>query len=69
MEQKEQEILNKILFLRKRFRDDNLKEIFENGNKSIIEVYEKNMLKTNSKTNENRYSNERSKSFISHIDR
>ena len=69
MELKEQEILNKILFLRKRFRDDNLKEIYENGNKSIIEVYEKNMSKTNSKTNENRYSNERSKSLITHIER
>ena len=69
MEQKEQEILNKILFLRKRFRDENMKEIFENGNKSIIEVFEKNILKNNSKSNENRYSIERSKSLISHIDR
>jgi hypothetical protein len=69
MEQKEQEILNKILFLRKRFRDENMKEIFENGNKSIIEVFEKNILKNNSKSNENRYSSERSKSLISHIDR
>jgi len=69
MEQKEQEILNKILFLRKRFRDENMKEIFENGNKSIIEVFEKNILKNYSKSNENRYSIERSKSLISHIDR
>lgn len=69
MELKEQEILNKILFLRKRFRDESMKEIYENGNKSIIEVYEKNILKNNPKSNENRYSNERSKSLKSHIDR
>lgn len=69
MELKEQEILTKILFLRKRFRDQNMKEIFENGNKSIIEVYEKNILKNNSKSIENRFSGERSKSLISNIDR
>jgi len=68
MEQKEQEIFNKILFLRKRFRDENMKEIFENGNKSIIEVYEKNILKPNTKLNDIRHSGERSKSLISHID-
>jgi len=68
MEQKEKEIFNKILILRKRFRDDCMKEIFENGNKSIIEVHEKNIAKNNTKTID-RYSAERTKNLISHIDR
>jgi len=68
MELKEQQIFQKILTLRKRFRDDFMKEIFENGNKSIIEVYEKYIGKNFTKLNE-KYSSERSKNLISKIDR
>jgi len=68
MEQKQEEIFNKILFLRKRFRDEEMREIFENRNKSIIEIYEKNIAKNNSKCND-RYSVDKNKSLKSHFDR
>ena len=68
MENNENDILNKILFLRKRFREESMKEIFENGNKSIIEIYEKNVAKNNYKSVD-RFSTDRSKNLISQIDR
>ena len=39
-------MFTKIIFLKKRLREEGMKEIYESGNKSIIDIYEKNTNKT-----------------------
>jgi hypothetical protein len=42
MARDEQELNDRLFTLKKRLRDDDMKEILEYRNKSIIEVYERN---------------------------